>query len=116
MAIRTFPCLILSVLAWSSLEASDWPMWRGDPGRTASSSETLPESLTVNWSRQLPSPAPAYEDVRLRFDAAPEPVILGSRLFLASNTDDSVTAYNTETGAELWKTFTDGLSTSDSIE
>jgi hypothetical protein len=108
MAIRFLSLLALSLLAFSSLPAADWPMWRGDPGRTATTSETLPETLALLWSRQLPASAPAYSDVRLRFDAAAEPVVLGKRLFIASNTDDSLTAYDTETGVELWKTFADG--------
>ena len=83
-------------------------MWRHDPGRTATTTESLPEVLVPLWSWQLPRPAPAYRDARLRFDAAAEPVVLGKRLFLPSNSDDSVTAYDTETGEVIWKTFADG--------
>ena len=51
--------------------AADWPMWRHDAGRTAATSEFLAENLHEIWSRQLVPPAPAFQDVRLRFDAAP---------------------------------------------
>ncbi|MCB1077975.1 MAG: PQQ-like beta-propeller repeat protein, partial [Verrucomicrobiae bacterium] len=88
--------------------AADWPMWRHDPGRTADSPQALPEKPTLLWSRQLPSPAPAYRDTRLQFDAAPEPIVLGQRLFVPSNSDDSVTAFDTSTGKVLWKVFADG--------
>ena len=83
-------------------------MWRHDAGRTATTTEFLPDVLEPLWSWKLPKPAPAYSDTRLRFDAAPEPVVLGKRLFLASNTDDSVTAYDTEAGEVIWRIFTDG--------
>lgn len=106
MVFRSFfPAVLLTL---SVVDAADWPMWRHDPGRTAATGETLPESLALRWSRQLATPAPAYTDTRLRFDAAPEPVVLGKRLFTGSNADDSVTAYDTETGEEIWKTFADG--------
>ncbi len=83
-------------------------MWRHDPGRTATSNEVLPEKLDLLWTRQLPPSEPAYRDIRLQFDAAPEPIVLGKRVFLASNSEDSVTAFDTETGEERWKFFTNG--------
>ncbi|MCP5541700.1 MAG: PQQ-like beta-propeller repeat protein [Akkermansiaceae bacterium] len=94
--------------AFSPVRAADWPMWRHDPGRTADTSEILPEKPALLWSRELPAPAPAYRDTRLRFDAAPEPIVVGNRIVVPSNSEDSVTAYNTATGEELWKVYTDG--------
>ncbi|MSU28283.1 MAG: hypothetical protein EXS27_10275, partial [Pedosphaera sp.] len=92
----------------SSLRASDWPMWRANPGRTASVTTELPEKLSVLWSRALGPLKPAYRDVRLQFDRGYEPVVLGQRLFVASSREDSVTAHATDTGAVLWKAFADG--------
>ena len=90
--------------------AADWPMWRHDAGRTATSIEEIPatENITRIWSRELPAPAPAYRDPRLQFDAGYEPIVLGKRLFLGSNRDDNVTAFDTDSGAELWKFYTNG--------
>ncbi|MBI5801126.1 MAG: PQQ-binding-like beta-propeller repeat protein [Verrucomicrobia bacterium] len=96
------------LLGMSPLHANDWPMWRANPGRTASVTPALPEKLSVLWSRELGALKPAYRDVRLQFDKGYEPVVLGKRLFVASSRDDSVTAYATDTGAELWKVFADG--------
>ena len=98
-------CLLLT---FSFSDGADWPMWRHDAGRTATTNEDIPDVLVPLWSRQLPGSAPAYSDARLRFDAAAEPVVLGKLLFLPSNSDDSVTAYDTETGEVIWKTFADG--------
>lgn len=101
--------LVLVILAAATLSpAADWPMWRHDSGRTAATREFLAENLHEIWSRELPAPAPAYQDVRLRFDAAPEPIVLGKRLFVGSNADDSLAAYDTDSGAELWRFFADG--------
>ena len=83
-------------------------MWRADAGRTASAASALPEKMTPLWTRDLPPLTPAYRDVRLQFDRGYEPVVLGKRLFVASSREDSVTAYDTETGAEIWRTYADG--------
>ena len=96
------------LLGASSLRSEDWPMWRANSGRTASVTPALPEKLAVVWSRELSPLKPAYRDVRLQFDKGFEPVVLSQRLFVASSREDSVTAYATDTGAELWKVFCDG--------
>lgn len=83
-------------------------MWRADGGRTATVAPALPEKLKVIWTRELPALTPAYRDVRLQFDRGYEPVVLGKRLFVASSHDDSVTAYDTDTGTEIWKIYADG--------
>ena len=90
--------------------AGDWPMWRHDAGRTATSLDAIPalEDLEVVWTRSLPKPKPAYRDVRLQFDAGYEPIVLGSHLIVASNVDDSVTAFDTRTGKQMWKFYSNG--------
>lgn len=110
----SFPRLVFIALGFGSLlgatplYANDWPMWRANPGRTASVASTLPEKLAVLWSRELPPLKPAFRDVRLQFDKGYEPIVLGQRLFVASSRDDSVTAFATDTGAQLWKVSADG--------
>ena len=89
------------LLGVSSLRASDWPMWRANPGRTASVTPALPEKLSVLWSLELGALKPAYRDVRLQFDRGYEPVVLDQRLFVASSRDDSVTAYATDRTASV---------------
>ncbi|MDA1016860.1 MAG: PQQ-binding-like beta-propeller repeat protein [Planctomycetota bacterium] len=99
---------VLAVLQASSIHAEDWPMWRHDVGRTGASQTSLPARLVLKWSRELPPNSPAYKDQRLQFDRGYEPIVLGRRMFVASAFDDSVTAFDTETGRQLWKFFTDG--------
>jgi hypothetical protein len=96
------------LLPGNQMNAADWPMWRADAGRTATVPPALPEKLQVLWTRDLAPLTPAYRDVRLQFDRGYEPVVLGKQLFLASSRDDSVTAYDTDTGAEIWKVYADG--------
>lgn len=87
----------------------DWPMWRGNANRSASTNEELSPEISLRWSRQLPALKPAWqEDPRLQFDANYEPVVMGGTLFVASSRTDSVTAFDTDTGAQQWKFFAGG--------
>ena len=99
---------LASLLTALPLQGADWPMWRYDVGRTAESREALPDKLTLLWHRALPKPRPAFQDVRLQFDGGYEPIVKGKRLILASNCEDKVSAYHTETGNLLWECFTNG--------
>jgi outer membrane protein assembly factor BamB len=44
----------------------------------------------------------------MQFDAAYEPIVVGQRLFVGSSQDGSVAAYDTRTGVEVWRYFSDG--------
>src|SRR5438132_1244497 len=78
------------------------------PARKAASDD-LPSTLHLQWERELPPPQPAWPDQpQMPYDAAPEPVIVDDILLLNSTRTDGVTAYNAETGVELWRYTTDG--------
>jgi outer membrane protein assembly factor BamB len=69
----------------------------------------LPAVLHLRWVRDLPPPRPAWSDQpKMPFDAAPRPVVLGNAVFVPSTVTDGVTAYDIDTGAELWSFTTDG--------
>ena len=97
-----------SLLPVPNATAGDWPMWRHDAARSAETEEQLPDRLTLLWTRELPKLKPAYRTRRLQFDAGYEPVAAGKRLFVGSSFNDSVTAYDTETGQELWRFYAEG--------
>ena len=88
----------------------DWPMWRYDAGRRASTPEELPAQMSLRWVRELAPPRPAWpaSQDRLQFDASYEPVVAGKTIFVGSMVSDSMTAYDTDTGAEKWRFYTDG--------
>jgi len=87
----------------------EWPCWRYDARRSASSPGALPEELHPLWSLKLPPVQPAWpNEPRLHFDASYEPVAAGGKLFLASPNDGSVAAFDAETGEERWRFFTEG--------
>lgn len=99
-------CLFLPAVA----NGHDWPMWRYDAGRRAASPEELPDHLYLQWVRELGVPRPAWPEsqYKLRFDASYEPVVAGQTIFVGSMVADSITAYDTRTGAEKWRFYTDG--------
>jgi len=102
-------CALLASNVCPSTQAEDWPMWRFDSGRNAASPGQLPADLSLQWSRHYAAPQPAWpEDARLMFDAAYEPVVAGSTLFLASAQNDSVTAIDTRSGEKRWQFFAEG--------
>ncbi len=104
----TLAIVILGLLG-TTVFGADWPQFRYDAGRTAASPEELPEQLHLQWMRELHTPRPAFPlEVRLLFDASYEPVVVGKTMFVPSMVNDSVTALDTETGAERWRFFAEG--------
>jgi outer membrane protein assembly factor BamB len=100
---------IVACLLTAPLLAGDWPQFRYDAGRTAASPHELPAQLQLRWTRTLPAPRPAFpQEVRLGYDACYEPVVLGRTMFVPSTVNDSMTALDTETGAERWRFITGG--------
>ncbi|MGF1579949.1 MAG: PQQ-binding-like beta-propeller repeat protein [Gemmataceae bacterium] len=104
--------LVLGILCSSTLmtHADDWPMWRYDAHRGNSTPSSLPKNLVPQWTRQLPTPRPAWPKTqpRLQFDEAPQPVVSGQHIFVPSTATDSVTAYDTRNGEEVWRFYADG--------
>ena len=92
-----------------TVSAVDWPQFRFDANRGAASPEKLPAQLHLQWSREFATPSPAFPgEVRLRYDATYEPVVMGDTIFVPSMVTDSVSALNTATGQVRWRFFTGG--------
>lgn len=93
-------------------EAADWPMWRCDAARSAASPEQLPSELNLLWTRGFSPRKQAWDDALnldlMSYDRILEPVVMNGRLFLGFNDRDKLTAYDVETGAELWSYFAAG--------
>ncbi len=93
----------------SHAKAGDWPTWRYDGSRSAASPEELPGELRLRWVRRLPPTQLAWpHEARLQFDASYEPIVMGKSLFLGSPNDGSITAFDTGTGEEKWRFYTEG--------
>ena len=89
--------------------AVDWPQFRFGANRGASSPEVLAEELHLQWTREFAAPSPAFPgEVRLRYDATYEPVVMGGTIFVPSMVTDSVTALDAASGKVRWRFFTGG--------
>lgn len=115
MILRTIGYVTLCVCALAAGtpgDAADWPMWRCDAARSAVSSEQLPEELTLQWSREFSPRKQAWDDALnldlMTYDRVFEPVVQDGRLFLGFNDRDKLSAYDLETGDELWSYFAAG--------
>ena len=110
--MKRFFCLaeiVLGTLLTAQRLHGDWPQYRYDAAAHAASPEELPAKLQLQWLRHLAAPRPAFPaELRLGFDWSYEPVVLGKRLLVPSMVNDSVTAFDTETGAERWQFFAEG--------
>ena len=94
--------------------ADDWPAFRHDVRRSATTAEALEFPLERAWSyrgHQQPDPAwpPPHFIIlnRLDFDYAPQPVIANGLVFFGSTSDDTVRALDLATGETRWE-FTVG--------
>jgi len=90
--------------------AGDWPQHGYDAARTSASPHALDDDLQLRWTRELLPPAPAWppSQHQVQYDVSYTPIVLGKSLFIASMVADRVTAYDTETGDERWRFYTDG--------
>jgi outer membrane protein assembly factor BamB len=92
--------------------AADWPQWRYDAGRTASSPEELDNDLYLIWEARYPPREPVWDDPLNRdlmhFDTLLEPVAAGGALFIGFNDTDKVVSLDAATGEERWRFYTDG--------
>ncbi|MCX7591348.1 MAG: PQQ-like beta-propeller repeat protein, partial [Kiritimatiellae bacterium] len=109
LALGRLAAVVAVLFPGTQAVSRDWPMWRCDPQRTASTVAALPLPLHMKWLRRYPVTTPAWPDQpRLRFDTHYEPVVVGRNLFLGSPRSDWVVALDTETGEERWRTYLDG--------
>lgn len=111
VAIAVLLCAICAGVLAADSPNLDWPMWRYDAGRTASSPHGLADRLHLQWVRQYPPRQTCWQDPinqkRMPFDRAFEPIVLGKTLFLPFNDTDKLVALDTKTGVERWRFYAD---------
>ncbi|MBK7628063.1 MAG: PQQ-binding-like beta-propeller repeat protein [Bacteroidales bacterium] len=109
---------ILSILVFiltiqlSSAQQSDWPMWRYDAGRTASTPEQLADKLYLQWQVKYSPRVPVWDDPLnqnlMQFDRIFEPIVADNKIFLGFNDQDKIIALDINTGKEIWHYYADG--------
>lgn len=108
--IAIFFSLFVSALSGSGYH--DWPMWRFDHNRSASTPEQLADNLFLQWQVKYSAREPVWDDPLnqnlMQYDRIFEPIVAENKLFIGFNDQDKVSALDLGTGKELWHFFTDG--------
>ena len=90
----------------------DWPMWRYDFNRSASTPEQLADKLYLQWQVNYSPRNPVWDDPLnrnlMQYDRLFEPVVAGNKLFIGFNDQDKVVALDLNSGEELWHFYADG--------
>ncbi|MGE3803343.1 MAG: PQQ-binding-like beta-propeller repeat protein [Gemmataceae bacterium] len=99
-------CFLVSI---TTAQGADWPTWKHDARRSSAAPESLPANLALSWTRELPALEPAWPDQsRMQLDAVYEPIVVGKRIYVPSSHFDTLTAYDTDTGKEVWTFAAEG--------
>jgi hypothetical protein len=85
---------------------NDWPQWRYDEHRSAQAPIFLPQNLSLQWRRDLPT-APGSYSMYPDLESC-RPVQLGKTIFVPIGASDSMAAYDTDTGTNLWTFYASG--------
>ncbi len=90
----------------------DWPMWRFDHNRSATTPEQLADELHLQWQVQYSAREPVWDDPLnqdlMQYDRIFEPVVADNKLFVGFNDQDKVVAFDINSGEELWHFYADG--------
>lgn len=111
-ADRVFCVVLLFLLVSSAGDANDWPMWRFDAQRSAASPNHVGNDLNLLWQKDFRGRSQAWDDPLnldlMTYDRVFEPIVMEGRLFVSFNDSDKVVAFDTETGKEIWRFYTEG--------
>ncbi len=93
IARRLRRSLLLLVLGGATVARPDWPQLRGNPQRTAFTSETLAPPLHLAWSATFTGE---------RIGTGVEPIVAGGRVFVATHAGN-LYALDAATGTPRWR-------------
>jgi len=111
--VTTTAVATCSIVVKDASTNADWAQWRFDECRTAQTPMTLPDPLYLQWRRDLPTCAGAFDAFGSsypgdKFIDICRPVQLGKSLFVSCLANDSVSAYDTDTGMLKWRYYAGG--------
>jgi outer membrane protein assembly factor BamB len=96
----------------SQAQVYDWPMWRYDNNRSASTPEKLADKLYLQWQIKYSARIPVWDDPLnqnlMQYDRIFEPIVADNKIFLGFNDQDKVVALDINSGRELWHFYAEG--------
>lgn len=112
MKILSTVIILFILVPASQAQHYDWPMWRYDHNRSASTPEQLAENLYLQWQNQYSARTTVWDDPLnqnlMQFDRVFEPIVSENKIFLGFNDQDKVIALDLNSGKELWHFYADG--------
>jgi outer membrane protein assembly factor BamB len=113
ITMRQYAFLLLLFLSTGSqAQLYDWPTWRYDHNRSASTPEQLADKLYLQWQVKYSARIPVWDDPLnqnlMQFDRIFEPIVADNKIFLGFNDKDKVIALDINSGKELWHFYADG--------
>ena len=100
------------IFAATQAQSYDWPMWRYDHNRSASTPEQLADKLYLQWQVKYTARTSVWDDPLnqdlMQFDRIFEPIVSDNKIFLGFNDQDKVIALDIASGEELWHFYADG--------
>ncbi len=97
------------VLAQTAVASDDWPMWRYDAQRTASSPNQPPTKPELLWKHSYGARVTAWDDPLnqdlMPYDRIFEPIVVGGKVLLGFNDQDKLVALDATTGKTSWTFF-----------
>ncbi len=112
--MKKFFAIVLTSLIFAMTQAQfyDWPMWRFDHNRSASTPEKLADKLYLQWELKYSARTPVWDDPLnqnlMQFDRIFEPIVTENKILLGFNDQDKVIALDLNSGKELWHFYADG--------
>ena len=104
--------LAMCLMSVGPAMAADWPQWRYDAQRGASSPEDIPPELHLQWVRQYTPRTEVWDDPLNRdlmpYDRVFEPVVSGNKVIIGFNDADKVVALDLRNGKESWTAYLGG--------
>jgi len=103
-----------SIVVKDATTNADWTQWRFDECRSAQTPMPLPNNLFLQWRVDVPTYQNSFAGRSDSFAGQCNdidncrPVQLGKQLFVSLMANDSVSAYNTDTGAMNWRYYASG--------
>ena len=102
---------VLAQLNQATCSAQDWPMWRYDSSRTASSDNGLAKDLQLRWVLNNQTRRQAWDDPLnmdlMTYDRVFEPIVIDGIVIVPFNEESKVVAYRLEDGEKCWSFYTE---------
>ncbi|MBA4386660.1 MAG: hypothetical protein C0404_01695 [Verrucomicrobia bacterium] len=103
-ASETVTC---SIFVKDGAMSNDWPQWRCDEYRSATTLMSLPSQLYLQWRHDYRATKAARNSYS-RLERCNWAVVAGKTMFAALGISDCVVALDTETGTEKWRFYANG--------